>query len=201
MEERERADHRPSGVEDPARVRAQVVDAVGEHHALGVTRGPAGEEDDVRSVLTKPDVSDVAVVFVAGGGQQPGERHQRGPHLGCHDARVRPSLVDDQEGRPGGQRRVHRLLHRQSGVHRREHGAHLRQRREERDVVEVGGRPDGDPIPMADAELLHRPRHSVANGIDLAEGDRAWPEHGRRTVGYGAGRVPEHVPDQQLHPP
>ena len=201
VEEREGTHHRTARVEDAAWMGAQVVEAVGEHHTLGRPGTAAGEEDDVRVVFGEIPRGDVAVVRTCRRRQQQLQGHERRPDLGGDSASLGPALVDDQQSGAGGRRRVDCFLDRESGIHRREDGAQLGQRREQRDDVEVGSRPDGHAVARPDPVGLQRPGQAVGQAVDLAEGDRPRPELGCHAIGNGAPRVPEHIADQQLHPP
>ena len=110
-------------------------------------------------------------------------------------------VVDDDEARPRVPDDLGRLVRTESGVHRGEHGAELRQREEDRQRLERGVSPPRHAVAVPDTDPGERVGDPVRLLIERAEGDLVVAERRRQPVGRVPRPVAQHVGDQQPHQP
>ena len=84
-------------------------------------------------------------------------------------------------------------------VERREHGAELRARDEQRQHVERRIGPGEDAVAVPDAEARERVREPIGRGVELRVGERALAQRRRHLVRHHFRIAPHDVADQHVH--
>jgi len=185
-------------------MRAEEVDPVRQHDALGHTGAPAREEHDVGVALGELGIEVVGIIGV--GGREVGEPHEHATR-GCGHIQtcgcVR--IVDDEQRRLCRAHDRRRLVGAPRVVDGRERGTELGQCDDQGHHLEVRAAPHHDAITARDAVRGDSAGHSVGAAIELAERERLLADHRGQPVGNRARRVAEHIADQEVrrhpHPP
>ena len=150
-------------------MRAQVVGAMRQHHALRFAGRAAREEQHVQVGLAQRGLAEVVVDRGRRGlgqrdaGARTGvQADERYPDLVGDDlAGLGVRVVDDQHRGPGEAHHLDRLVDTEQGVGRCEDRAQLGRRGEQRNRVERGVAPHHDAVLMADAQIAQHVRDSI----------------------------------------
>ena len=147
VEQRVGTDHGAPGLQQCARVGAQMVGPVRQDRPFRPPGAAAGEEGHVGVALAEAGRVRRPVVATVGQGAetvegQPRWRRRSGGPIGVGHHQVGPAGIEDGPG----------LLGAEEAVHGDEDGSDLGQSGKQRHGVERRGRPQGDPRPAADPE-------------------------------------------------